>query len=146
MKAVEMETDYDGRTPPYGSGLHCFGHGITDEALGLDPDSRYIVTATKLPDGYRMVTEEEQAEWSKEDVANDVNLKYLDNVTKSYGGGNFSGDWHNDIIYVVPVDYTGPKKKLSATLTVKCGDEEVNLNQLPDELILELIKRNKGAN
>ena len=142
MKAIETTVDKEGFTIK-GRLYH-----TTTTALGLEPNSRYIITATKLPDGYRMVTEEERSEWPKLKVLKEVRIMCLQrrhglNWSVSTSSVSY---WSSYYYYAVPVDYTGPKKELSATLTVKCGDEEVDINQLSDETILELIKSNKGAN
>ena len=61
MKAVEIRTNTKGW-----SDVHLSADGLcltsnTDSALGLEPDSRYAVVAVKLPDGYRLATEEDES-------------------------------------------------------------------------------------
>ena len=58
MKAVEIRTNKNGQTDCL---VNTFWLSLsTDRALGLEPDSRYAVMAVKLPDGYRLATDEDR--------------------------------------------------------------------------------------
>jgi len=59
MKAVEIRTNQKGQTGCYGNRFWL--SLATDLALGLEPDSRYALMAVKLPDGYRLATDEDKA-------------------------------------------------------------------------------------
>lgn len=91
-KYIEMTTGSTGQT----SGTHSFAYLDTDRALDLEPDSRYLVTAIKLPDGYRMVTEEDRKH-PKPDC-----VMYL-LAGKWYASR--AGEWVKTLEYAIPIDY-----------------------------------------
>lgn len=127
---IRMQTNYAGHTvKTYANPIRFLAPKGMESELGLDANTQYAVQAVPVPDGYRMVTQEEMETCKK---PGDV-VKFFS--TKSVRGGAFKGvkdkaseTWDNNI-YVVPIG-TVLKKDLSGTLTINGEEIELTDEQL----------------
>ena len=118
MKAVEIRTNQKGQTGCYGNRFWL--SLATDLALGLEPDSRYALMAVKLPDGYRLATDEDKAGIKPK------NSKRLSSQQRFIHSPNKRG-WRGRFpVYAVPITPPAPVIKITVDGTeVTLSDETV---------------------
>ena len=118
MKAVEIRTNQKGQT---GFNGNRFWLSLaTDLALGLKPDSRYALMAVKLPDGYRIATDEDKAGIKpKNSKRLSGQQRFIHSPHKHGWRGRFP-------VYAVPITPPAPVIKITVDGTeVTLSDETV---------------------
>jgi len=121
MKAFEVVTDECGLTRAV-PGLCFIGPSRVEPSLNLTPNSRICLVPHVIPDGYRMITDEER-KGRKTGVE-----RFL----------NDSGDWETSTLpsfsshdtYIVPMDYG---KEPTIRVTVEVNGEKVDPSTISEE-------------
>ena len=123
MKAVETITNNVGGT----TGRNAV-YMETRHALGLEPNSRYALMAVKLPDGYRLATEDDRTQTHRD-------AKRLIIAGKQAVFTTQRGMMEDTVFYAVPITPPAPVIKITV------DGSEVTLS---DETVAEIRKAVAG--
>jgi len=109
MKTLEMETDKRGLT----TGEIYLGGGrgtIAWEENNLKPNTRYVVPVIEIPDGYRLVTDEDRKHPKPE------GCRHWAMLTAEWDLTYLNGPYLDHFIHIIPIE--PPKPKIEITVLV----------------------------